>query len=396
MKLHFHIIKNIAEALADIFDNKKFADKVIEKLFKAHKKWGSRDRRFIAETIYDIVRNYRYYCEVAQSTEPYLLIAVHLLKSGIDLQSLSDEFPLDETVLKQNLKKKFPEHIIRSFPDWMNELGQNEFGSDWPELMKALNVQAEVYLRTNTLRIQKDQLRQELEKENIFTDSVNGLADCLKLQERKNVFTTAAFKNGYFEVQDAASQFIAPLLQVAPGQRVVDACAGAGGKSLHLAAMMKNKGKIIAMDIHEWKLNELKKRAARNKVDIIETKVIDSNKVIKRLENSFDRVLLDVPCSGMGVLRRNPDTKWKLSLEEIQRLTVLQKELLQDYSKMCKIGGKMVYATCSILNQENENQVQWFLQTEQGQKFKLEKEIRLWPHKDHYDGFYAALLEKKL
>jgi len=215
------------------------------------------------------------------------------------------------------------------------------------------------------------------------------------LAERKNVFVTNAFKNGMFEVQDAASQFIAPMLEVAPGLRVVDACAGAGGKSLHVAALMKNKGKIIAMDIHEWKLGELKKRAARNRVDIIETKIIDSTKVVKRLESSFDRVLLDVPCSGLGVIRRNPDTKWKLSSGEIDRLVELQREILTDYSKMCKSKGLMVYATCSILYKENEEQVKWFLQSEEGQNWTFKKELRLWPHKDQFDGFYAAVLEKK-
>lgn len=278
----------------------------------------------------------------------------------------------------------------------MNQMGLKVFGQvEWPQIMKALNAPADVYLRTNTLRIDRESLIKELEKEDIITEKVHGLPEALRLIERKNVFVTQAFKNGYFEVQDAASQFIAPLLDVSAGLRVVDACAGAGGKALHLAALMKNKGKIISMDIHEWKLGELKKRAARNKVDIVETKVIESTKVIKRLEGSFDRVLLDVPCSGLGVIRRNPDTKWKLSQDEIERLIVLQREIITDYSKMCKNNGKMVYATCSILNQENEDQVKWFLSTEEGQKWQLVKEIRLWPHKDQFDGFYAALLERK-
>jgi 16S rRNA (cytosine967-C5)-methyltransferase len=183
-------------------------------------------------------------------------------------------------------------------------------------------------------------------------------------------------------------------MDLRPGLRVADACAGAGGKSLHIAALMKNKGKLISMDIHEWKLKELKIRAARNKVDIIETKLIESNKTIKRLENSFDRVLLDVPCSGTGVLRRNPDTKWKLSENEISRLCDLQKEILVHYSKMLKPNGKLVYATCSILNRENEDQVNWFLKQEAGKSFNLEKSLRVWPHRDGFDGFFAALLSK--
>ena len=396
MKLHFHLLKKVAEALHDIFENKKYADKVIEKLFKGNKKLGSRDRKFIAESIYEIVRYHRFYSEVAKSTESYNLLGVHLIKNGLDTEEFQDEYPINVDLIKRNLKNKYPIAIKESFPDWMCEMGEKEFGAeDWALIMKALNKPADVYLRTNTLRITREELIRELEKEEIFTEKVEGLDSCLRLIERKNVFATNAFKNGYFEVQDAASQFIAPLLDVKPGLRVVDACAGAGGKSLHLAALMKNKGKIIAMDIHEWKLGELKKRAARNKVDIVEVKVIENTKTTKRLEGSFDRVLLDVPCTGWGVIRRNPDTKWKLSPTEIDRLLTLQREIITDYSKMCKPGGLMVYATCSILNQENEEQVKWFLASEEGQKWSFKKDIRLWPHKDNFDGFYAALLERK-
>ena len=396
MKLHFHILKKVSEALADIFQNHKYADKVIEKIFKSNRKLGSRDRKFIAETIYEVVRHYRYYQTVAESTEPYDLLAVHLLKNNLDTQEFEDEFPTDVVKIKSNLKKKYSPAVTESFPDWLYNLGENEFKTEWAAIVQSLNRQADVYLRTNTLRIQPDQLIKELEKEDIFAETVADHPDALRLVERKNVFSTQAFKSGYFEVQDAGSQTIAALLNPKPGERVVDACAGAGGKSLHLAALMKNKGKIISMDIHEWKLNELKKRTARNKVDIVETKLIDSTKVIKRLESSFDKVLLDVPCSGLGVLKRNPDTKWKLSLEEIQRLQVLQKEIISDYSKMCKSNGQMVYATCSLLKCENEDQVEWFLNTDEGKKWTLKKEIRQWPHKDKTDGFYAALLEKKL
>jgi len=395
MKLHFHIIKKVAEALTEIFENGKYADKVIEKTFKSNKKLGSRDRKFMAETIYEVVRHFRFYSEVAESHEPYNLIAVHLFKNQIDINFLADEYPLDVNLIRTNLKKKYPTVVQESFPDWLNELGEQQFGQDWPAIMQALNKPADVYLRTNTLKTDVTTLIRELEKEEIIAEKVFNLPDAVRLVERKNVFVTNAFKNGMFEVQDAASQFIAPMLEVAPGLRVVDACAGAGGKSLHVAALMKNKGKIIAMDIHEWKLGELKKRAARNRVDIIETKLIDSTKVVKRLESSFDRVLLDVPCSGLGVIRRNPDTKWKLSSGEIDRLVQLQREILIDYSKMCKPKGLMVYATCSILHKENEEQVKWFLQSEEGQNWTFKKELRLWPHKDQFDGFYAAVLKRK-
>ena len=180
------------------------------------------------------------------------------------------------------------------------------------------------------------------------------------------------------------------MLDPQPGERIADACAGAGGKTLHLAALMKNKGKILALDIHDYKLNELKIRTRRAGVDIVETRVIDSSKVIKRLADSFDRVLLDVPCSGMGVLRRNPDSKWKLNPEEIQKMQSLQKEILGSYSKMVKPGGILVYATCSLLPSENQKQVEAFM----GEGWTLLQEIVVLPDEGRGDGFYAAKLKR--
>lgn len=394
LPLHFHLVQAIADSIDEIFSEGKYADKVIEKCFKKNRKWGSRDRKFFAETVYEIVRHKRRLAFVAGADQPWDLIAAYVYQTMNELPDWPEFDSIKISDLKKRNSAEKPPEVANSFPDWLHELGKNEFGSEWNKIMNALNAQAEVFLRTNTLKSSDDKLMQQLASEEIKTELV--FENCIKLVVRKNVFITQAFKKGFFEVQDAASQKVAPFLEVQSGMRVVDACAGAGGKSLHLASMMKNKGKIISMDIHEWKLKELKTRAARDGVDIIETKVIESNKTIKRLEASFDRVLLDVPCSGLGVLRRNPDTKWKLSIEEINRLVNLQREIILDYSKMCKVAGKMVYATCSILHRENEEQVKWFLNTDEGKKWKFIREMRLWPHTDKFDGFYAALLEKQL
>lgn len=394
MKLHFHLVLKIVEVLDQVFLDHKYADKVLEKTFKSNRQLGSRDRKFFAETVYEVIRNFRFYSEVMKSEESFDLIVAHLIKTNGELPPREEFSEFDVEKIKSRMKYKHEDHVLYSFPDWLHELGKKEFGSEWPALMKALNQQAHVYVRTNTLKINREKLKEEFLKEEIKTSEVPDFPDALVLNERKNVFITQCFKKGYFEVQDASSQLIAPLLGVQPSERVVDACAGAGGKTLHMAALMKNKGKVIAMDIHDWKLGELKKRAARDGVDIVETKLIDSTKVIKRLENNFDRVLLDVPCSGLGVLRRNPDTKWKLSMDEVIRLIELQKNILTDYSKMCKPNGFMVYATCSILNSENEEQVKWFLNSETGKDWTLIKEIRMWPHKDGFDGFYGALLKR--
>jgi 16S rRNA (cytosine967-C5)-methyltransferase len=203
------------------------------------------------------------------------------------------------------------------------------------------------------------------------------------------------FKEGHFELQDASSQTIAPFLEVKPGMRVVDACAGAGGKALHLAALMENKGQIIAMDIYQNKLYELKRRAKRNGAHNIETRWIENSKAIKKLHGKIDRLLIDAPCSGLGVLKRNPDAKWKLQSEFLATIQKTQADILERYAKMVAPQGKMVYATCSILPSENQKQIKRFLETDIGKTFELEAEDTLLPSKTGFDGFYRARLMRK-
>ena len=218
--------------------------------------------------------------------------------------------------------------------------------------------------------------------------------ECLVLKERKNLFISQAYKSGKFEVQDVGSQCLPPILDVQPGDRVVDACAGAGGKSLQMAATMKNKGKLIAMDIHQWKLDELRKRARRAGVDVIETKLIENSKTIKRLHGSVDKLLLDVPCTGTGVIKRKPDTKLKYTAEEHESLLQTQQDILLSYSKMLKPGGQMLYATCSIFPSENELQIEKFLESAEGD-WKFDKKLSISPVDYNSDGFFAALLTKQ-
>ncbi|GAL76556.1 tRNA and rRNA cytosine-C5-methylase [Nonlabens ulvanivorans] len=268
-------------------------------------------------------------------------------------------------------------------------------GGIWEKEASALNKQADVVLRANSLKTTPAELKEKLQSEEIAVSQQERFPEALILKERANVFMTQAFKDGLFEVQDAGSQTIAPFLQVEPGMRVMDACAGAGGKALHLAALMENKGQIIATDIYKSKLNELKRRARRAGAHNIETRLIDSTKVIKKLAGKMDRLLIDAPCSGLGVLRRNPDAKWKLQPEFIDEIRATQQDILQRYSTVVKPDGMMVYATCSILASENENQVQEFLKSEAGATFELVEEQSLLAHRDGFDGFYMALMKKK-
>ena len=403
MRLHRNLVFATIDALAEIFNDGKYADKVIEKTLKRDKRWGSRDRSFIAETTYDIVRWKRLYAEIAEVKEPFSrenlfrIFAVWCVLRGVKIP----EWPQFEGTPVRRIKGKFDElsrtrKFRESVPDWLDELGVKELGEKiWTQELSALNTQAPVVLRANSLKTDPDKLAGILLEEGIETNKVRNYPEALELKERSNVFRTKAFQDGLFEVQDANSQRVAEFLDVQPGMRVVDTCAGAGGKTLHLAALMENKGQIIALDIYGNKLKELKRRAKRAGAHNVETRNIETTKVIKKLYNSADRVLIDAPCSGLGVLSRNPDAKWKLQPEFLEKINKTQAEILQQYSRILKKGGKMVYATCSILPSENDKQVQKFLKTDEGKEFRLLREKKILSSESGYDGFYMALLEKQ-
>ena len=396
MRLHRGTSEAVIQSLGLIFGENRYADKVIEKVLKQNSRWGARDRRFIAETTYDIVRWYRWFRELAQAkgTDFWKLLAVWCILSDVDLPDWEEFEGVSRAEVREREKRTMYSRKIReSIPDWLDDLCEQELGKQkWDIELSALNEEAPVVLRANTLKIKKEELKSRLLEENIATLDLAEFPDALVLEERQNIFTSPTFKEGLFEVQDAGSQAISPFLRITPGLRVVDACAGAGGKTLHLAALMKNKGRIVAMDTEQWKLDELQKRGRRAGVSNMEARVIESGKTIKRLAHSADRLLLDVPCSGLGVLKRNPDAKWKLSLEFINKIKELQQHILQDYCDMLKPGGLMVYSTCSILPSENEKQVQDFLSERKG-TFELVEEKHIFPS-DGFDGFYMALIKK--
>ncbi|MFN8336829.1 MAG: RsmB/NOP family class I SAM-dependent RNA methyltransferase [Cyclobacteriaceae bacterium] len=395
MRIHRSTSEAIIESLKQIFQEKKYADKVIEKTLKQNPKWGSRDRKFIAETTYDIVRWYRFFRSVANAKgdDFWTLLAVWCAAHDIQLPDWKEFDELNYAELQRKVNENHPvRKIHESIPDWLDELGEQELGSRWDKELAALNVEARVVLRVNTLKTTLPELQQKLREHEVFTHTEKNYPDALVLEQRQNVFQLPEFKEGLFEVQDAGSQYISQFTQAKSGMRIIDACAGGGGKTLHLAALIQNKGKIISMDTEQWKLDELKKRARRGGVSTVETRHIDSSKVIKRLEKSADLLLLDVPCSGTGVLRRNPDAKWKLSPEFVDSVKTAQHDILASYSDMVKPGGTLVYATCSILHSENEDQVKNFLETDSD--FELNEEKRIWPS-EGFDGFYMARLTRR-
>ncbi len=395
-KLHKSTCSAIVSALHQIFAQHQYADKVVESTLKSNPKFGSRDRRFIAQSIYDIVRWWRLLLAQANLTTPlseqdhWLVLGTYLKRNGMELPEW-EEFQRVPNTLKKD--EEFPRNIRVSIPEWLDNVGKQELGEKWEREATALNLPADVVLRVNTLKTTKQKLVDYLIKNAIQVREVEGFNDVLILNERQNLAQNEAYKKGWFEIQDASSQLIADFLDIQPNLTVIDACAGAGGKSLHIAARLKNTGRIIAMDIEQRKLDELQKRAHRGGASNISTQVIHDSSVIDSLKASADRLLLDVPCSGLGVVKRNPDTKWKLTPEFLVEIRATQARLLEKYSTMLKPNGLMVYATCSLLPSENNLQVANFLTNHP--EFELIQERAVLPS-EGFDGFYMAALRKSM
>lgn len=394
MKYHKNTVNAVIDSLQQVFQHKKYTDKVLEKVLKLNPQWGSRDRKFIAETVYEITRNYRLLSEIAGSKLNFKLIfAAYLWNKNFSLPEWQDFASMNTSIFSENKKNIILPEVLYSYPEPLWNLCENELGEKaWLKEAEALNHQAGVVLRTNTLKISKKELIASFEKDGISVSEIKGFSEALLLEKRQNVFSTSQFKNGFFEVQDAGSQLISGFLSPEPGHKIIDACAGGGGKSLHLSALTKNKGKILALDIEQWKLDNLQKRARRAGAYNIETRIISGKETIQKLENWADRLLLDVPCSGTGVIKRNPDTKYKITPEIIEKTRQIQFTILVDYSAMLKKGGQMVYSTCSILPSENQKQVEKFLALK-GKEFSLIKDKTILPS-EGFDGFYMALIGK--
>lgn len=394
-RLHQPLLQGIKEALEWIFIGGKKSDQVVPALLKAHPKWGSRDRSFVARNTYEIVRNKRLILHCLDHSGPpdegilSRMIGAWLILKGEDEGFFDVEDP--DTIKK---RAQVSEPRLRfSMPDPLNDYMISELGEErWYKELEAMSSPADVYLRVNLKAVSREKLQAVLKEKGIETETVKEVDGALKLLKKANLTATEEFRKGAFEIQDAGSQLIAAFLEPVPGSVVIDACAGAGGKTLHLADLMGNKGKIIALDVEAAKLNELQARALRNKARIVSTALVTAT-TVNRYAAQADYLLLDVPCSGSGVIKRNPDAKEKLTEEFITAVRKVQESILRDYSAMLKPGGKMVYATCSLLPSENREQVAAFL--EGNPSFELVKDRQIWPSETGFDGFYMALLQKK-
>jgi 16S rRNA (cytosine967-C5)-methyltransferase len=390
--------KDLSDAIIMVFGDNVYVTKAIMSSFKNHKDWNDEMRGLFSDTVYDIVRYWRllwYLLKKKPSLERrdlQHLISVYIFYKE---RRTSETEVINYNELVKTLDYAKSVRVLReSIPDWLDRVGVNEIGKRWDSVIKSLNQRPNTVVRANTLKVTKDELVKILEDEGVRSEKIDWAPDALVLRDRTNVFKLRSFRDGFFEVQNAASQIVSRFLGPKSRMRVVDACAGEGSKTIHLAALMNNRGKIIAMDTQEWRLKELRKRAARAGADNIEIRFIGSSKAYKRLDETADRLLLDVPCSGLGTLRRNPDIKWKLNLSDLQRLKEVQRDLLDKYCTILKAGGRMVYSVCSILPSEGEEQIRDFIKR-QNDKFQLVEERRYWPDAEDADGFYMALIERK-
>ena len=398
-RIHRPMSEAIVQNLMAIFNQNQKADKVVELSLKSNKNWGARDRRFIAENTYEVIRWWRLlkYCaeidarKIKEEGLFWQLLGTWFILSEMELPAWEEFDSLNaEAILAKRVEANDIRKVRESIPDWIDTIGSEEM-PNWEVELTALNQPADVYLRVNTLLGTKKDLIENLKKEGIEIETTPLVKSALRLLKRRNLKSLKAYTKGLFEIQDAGSQLISEYLDVEPGMNVIDACAGAGGKSLHLATLMKNKGVLIAMDVKQAKLDELARRAIRNKINIIRTETVKTDNIKKR-SGFADRILLDVPCSGLGVLKRNPDAKWKLKPEFLEEIKGVQAKIIQDYSQMLKVGGKMVYATCSVLKSENVDQVATFLAN--NRNYELEKQTRVSPANTGFDGFYMALIHR--
>lgn len=392
MKMHRILAEAAAGIVKSVFKEHRVLDQALAEAFEGNKRWGKRDRSFIAETAFEVVRWRRALGFLADSEETNAMCAAQWVRMGFEIPGWwsyrglqASEMAAREAELPQQ-----PRAVRESIPDWLDELGVAELGAAWDAEIAALNRRAAVYLRVNALKGTREQALEWLRGEGLEVGVLEGLPDALVMGPGATL-PKPLRADGRVEIQDAGSQMIAPLLQAEAGERVIDACSGAGGKALHLAALMRNEGRVYAMDVDERKLRELERRARRAGASCVKPRLIGESTTTD-FAGIADRLLIDAPCSGLGTLKRQPDLKWRLKPAQLERVRSIQKDLLGSYVRMLKPGGRLVYATCSILPSENRGAVDFLLASDPG--FQLAEECTVSPAASGFDGFYAAALVK--
>lgn len=405
-----------AELLQTILSGEAPADKQMERYFRAHPAMGVRDRAEVAETVYACLRHKRLLEHLAQSSDPAALVAAHWLREGVSARVLEQAgFGGDCRTLAARVRTTdvatLPFPVRASLPDWLADRLVAQYGPEEADaLAQALNRPAPVDLRVNTLKIKHDELAQRLTAAGFACDPTPYSPGGLRLRERASVFRTALFRDGLFEVQDEGSQIVSFLLEPRRGETIVDFCAGAGGKTLHLGALMANTGTLYAFDTAAPRLERLAPRLRRAGLSNVRVVALahERDARAQRLYGKIDKVLVDAPCSRTGTLRRHPDVKWRSI--ELAALVDTQRRILAAAAPLLRSGGRLVYATCSVLAEENEAVIAEFLAAHPD--FRLvpagpvlarrhialdaapDGSVRLYPHRHGTDGFYAAILSR--
>jgi 16S rRNA (cytosine967-C5)-methyltransferase len=419
------LIGHIIEVYSEFAGNSNIpADAVLRRFFLNRKYLGAGDRRQIASAYFGAIKNFLRLEAIAQDAfpseihKPELIIAAYFIvfesESAKDVQqyinNLSNEFqqeyPLEifqemadrerEEMRLRGLPDNERLSIQQSFPLWFIDEIDKEYKDESESLLVSLNGEAPTVLRVNTTITNRDELRKELAEQGIESKLSKISEYGLILQKRINIWDLPSFKRGAFEIQDEASQLVAPFADIHSKRvKILDACAGAGGKTLHFSTLLENQGEIFATDVDPRKLEELKKRVVRSKAQNVRIVHPDQyEKILGDKSDWFDIVLLDVPCSGTGTLRRNPSIKWNLTEEMLAELIAKQRVILEKNIHFIKPGGKLLYATCSVLKSESEDQIEWFCN--EHPEFLLEEMKRILPEKDGCDGFFVARLKKEI
>ncbi|HEX7045675.1 MAG TPA: RsmB/NOP family class I SAM-dependent RNA methyltransferase [Burkholderiales bacterium] len=405
-----------AELLQTILSGQAPADKQMERYFRAHRAMGVQDRAQVAETVYACLRHRRLLEHLAQSSDAAALVAAHWLREGVSARVLEQGgFGGDCRALAARVHTTditaLPFAVRASLPDWLGERLVVQYGVDEAAaLAQALNRPAPVDLRVNTLKTKPEELEHQLAAAGFACDPTPYSPSGLRLRERASVFRTALFRDGLFEVQDEGSQIVSFLLEPRRGEMIVDFCAGAGGKTLHLGALMANTGTLYAFDTAAARLERLAPRLRRAGLSNVRAVVLahERDARAQRLYGKIDKVLVDAPCSGTGTLRRNPDIKWRAI--DLPALVDAQRRILAAAAPLLKPGGRLVYATCSLLAEESEAVVAEFLAAHPDYRLvpagpvlarrhialdaAPDGSLRLHPHRHGTDGFYAAILSR--
>jgi len=415
MRLPPAILGNAEEVLREILRFMSPADVTLSRYFKDHPRLGGRERGAIAECVYAVLRNKAFFTDFAGTGATMRRLTLLGMAEAIGAESLGG-LTEDETAFLARIKdidrSLLPPKKLANLPDWLYDKFVAQYGEEETLALAAvLNTPAPLDLRVNSLKTDRDKVIAELATAPIAAEPTPYSALGLRIWKKPALQNLPLFKEGAIEVQDEGSQVLAQLLGARRGEMVVDFCAGAGGKTLAIGAIMRNTGRLYAFDVSEKRLTKLKPRLARSGLSNVHPVVIahERDAKVKRLAGKIDRVLVDAPCSGMGTLRRNPDVKWRQQLEGIAELTQKQAAILDGAARLVKFGGRLVYATCSLLDEENDGIVQGFLAShpdfelvpmhkvllEQRIPLEMGDYLKMLPHKHGTDGFFAAVLERK-